>query len=180
MPPTDDSHPARIAPRAFAAIRARRSFTGDEVAESLLVELLEAARWTGSARNRQPWRWTICRRAGDRCAVADAGSYAAFVADAPVVAVLSIDRQRGGRDAEFDAGRATERLLAAAHFAGLGACPATLAPDRTAALARHLGVPSPWQPGWAIALGPPAPTAKLGPSAVPTGRRALADVVEWR
>lgn len=39
-----------------------RAFTGEAIAESELMRLLEAARWAPSAFNAQPWRFVYARR----------------------------------------------------------------------------------------------------------------------
>jgi nitroreductase len=42
-----------------------RAYTGEEIPESVLLSVLEAARWAASARNAQPWRFVIARRNGE-------------------------------------------------------------------------------------------------------------------
>jgi nitroreductase len=39
-----------------------RAFTGEPIAEPMLLSLLEAARWAPSAYNAQPWRFIYARR----------------------------------------------------------------------------------------------------------------------
>ena len=45
--------------RALRSLRAVRRFTDEPVADADLDRILEAGRWTGSARNRQPWRVAV-------------------------------------------------------------------------------------------------------------------------
>lgn len=165
-----------VVPRVLAC----RAFSDRSIDRHVVDAILEAARWTGSARNRQPWHWTMCTSRADRHAVAACGYYAGFLTGAPLVAVLSTNRALGGSDTDFDAGRAAQQFLTAAHLSGLGACPATLDPAHAEHLATLLDVPSGWLPAWAIGVGHPAPPPALGPLAITTGRRPLDEVVTWR
>jgi len=162
------------------SMRAVRTFTAEAVDDAVLTQILDVARWAGSARNRQPWHWTVCRDAHLRRELARSGPYAGFLTDAPVIAVLSVDSDTGGADGEFDCGRAAQQLLVAAAAVGLGACPVTLDPDRVVGLRTLLGLDDRWSPRWAIALGHPAPPPTEGRSAIPRGRRTFDDVVTWR
>lgn len=161
-------------------MRAVRTFTAEPVDDAVLTSILDVARWAGSARNRQPWHWTVCRDARTCHELARAGPYAGFLADAPVAVVLSVDTDAGGADADFDCGRAAQQLLVAAHAVDLGACPVTLDTDRAPDVRALLGLDDRWTPRWAIALGHPAPPPTEGRSAIPRGRRPAADVVTWR
>ncbi|SDP93147.1 Nitroreductase [Actinopolyspora xinjiangensis] len=152
-------------------LRATRWFTDAEVTESDLRSVLEVARWTGSARNRQPWRVHTVRDPDTRAELADCGGYALHLGQAPVVVLLALDRR--GADAEFDGGRFAQNLMTAAGLLGLGCCPATFFPEanveRVTALA---GFGSPWSVRTGIALGWPA-LAPPGRSAIPRGRLPL-------
>ncbi|NLU68981.1 nitroreductase family protein [Streptomyces sp. HNM0574] len=169
--------PPRPPVSALSSLRARRWFTDEPVGDADLYRVLEAGRWTGSARNRQPWRFVVVRDRGVREELSRLGAYAGHLAAAPVVIVLAADEDTGGEDAQFDAGRAAQNLMLAAHFLGLGSCPASFFPagnaDRAGELCR---VTRPWTVRTALSLGHPAP-APTGRSAIPTGRLPLADLV---
>ncbi len=164
--------------RSLIAQRATRSFLPTPIPDETLTELVESARWTGSARNRQPWRFVAVHDAPVRAQLARLGAYAGFLAAAPVVLVLLSPEGRQ-LDTEFDLGRITQSITIAAAAAGLGSCAASLYPDdqarRAAGLVRA-------EPGWtarhAIALGRPATApARTGRSAIPRGRRDTADLL---
>ncbi|HEY3681889.1 MAG TPA: nitroreductase family protein [Streptosporangiaceae bacterium] len=163
---------------ALAALRGQRAtrwFTAEPVADDLVTSVLEAARWTGSARNRQPWRFAVVTAAGVRTGLARLGAYAGHLAGAPVVIGLAADARFA--DAEFDAGRAAQTLMLAADALGLGTCPATFFPEANAAAATRLtGFAPPWRVRTAIALGHPAPAPPDGTRAVPAGRLPLAEL----
>ncbi len=163
--------------------RATRRFRAEAVPEDAVDEALEAARWTGSARNRQPWRFIVVRHAALRAELSRCGAYAQHLTGAPVVVALAADAGAGA-DTEFDVGRAAQSLMHAAGRRGLGSCPATFFPDRNVRRAgRLLGVDPPWRVRWAISLGWPAPDdppippgARAGRPAIPTGRLPAATV----
>ncbi len=61
-------------PVAFLeSLRTVRSFERKPVSREALDDVLEVARWSGSARNRQPWEFLVVRDRGtlERLAVLD-------------------------------------------------------------------------------------------------------------
>ncbi|RJL35812.1 nitroreductase family protein [Bailinhaonella thermotolerans] len=161
----------------LTSLRASRWFTAAPVGDEELRQVLEAGRWTGSARNRQPWRFVVVRSGEVRRRLSALGAYAAHLATAPIVIALAVDEDTGGQDARFDAGRAAQNMMLAAHLQGLGTCPVSFFPtanaDRAARLCR---LTPPWRVRTALALGHPAPPP-AGKSAIPTGRLPLAVLV---
>ncbi|KOT52265.1 nitroreductase [Streptomyces rimosus subsp. rimosus] len=161
----------------LTSMRAKRWFTDTPVADEELHQVLEAGRWTGSARNRQPWRFVVVRSHAVRQQLASLGAYAGHLATAPVVIALGVEEDAGGEDAQFDAGRATQNMMLAAHLQGLGSCPASFFPAANADRAGLLcGLTPPWRVRTAISLGYPAPPPP-GTSAIPTGRLPLTQLV---
>ncbi|NRQ36245.1 nitroreductase family protein [Nonomuraea sp. NN258] len=157
----------------IASLRATRHFTADPVAAGQLRAVLEAARWTGSARNRQPWRFVVVRDPALLGRLSRLGAYAGHLAGAPLAILLAVDATLSTQDAEFDAGRAAQNLMLAAHALGLGTCPASFFPAANAGTATELaGLPAPWRVRTAISLGHPAP-APPGASAIARGRHPL-------
>jgi nitroreductase len=164
--------------RALGSLRAVRRYTSDPVGDDVLDRILEAGRWTGSARNRQPWRVAVVRDPERRAELARLGAYAGHLRNAPVVLLLAVDTDAGGADAEFDAGRLAQTLMLAAAALGLGSCPVTFFPHGNVVRATAIaGAEPPWRVRTGIALGrraPPAP--RVGRPAIPTGRRPLSEL----
>ncbi|MFI5661932.1 nitroreductase family protein [Streptomyces sp. NPDC051684] len=83
----------------------------------------------------------------------------------------------GGEDAQFDAGRAAQNMMPAAHRHGVGSCPASFFPaanaDAASALCR---VEPPWRVRTVLSFGHTAPRPP-GKSAVPTGRPPFTTLV---
>lgn len=163
---------------------ATRRFDADRpVTSATVAGIVDAARWTGSARNRQPWRFVEVRRRETLRAIAGLGAYAQFVADAPVALVVA-SAENGFNDTEYDVGRVTQSLVLAAAALGLGCCPATLFPEENVERAvRLLGLEPGWAPRHVLALGYPAPREEVdtsdtgGTSAVPTGRLSVSELL---
>jgi len=156
--------------------RATRWYADRPVPDALVTRVLDTARRTGSARNRQPWRFAVVTAPDVRARLARLGAYAGHLAGAPVVVALGVDARHA--DAEFDAGRVAQTLMLAAHALGLGTCPATFFPGANAAAATTLtGFTAPWRVRTAIALGHPAPPPpRTGRSAIPSGRLPLSEL----
>ncbi len=157
---------------AVASLRATRRFLPRPVAAEDVDRILEAARWTGSARNRQPWRLPVVDDPARLDALSRLGAYAQFVRGAPLALLVAVDREAGGADAEFDAGRLAQSVMLCAHALSLGSCPATVFPEANVAAATALaGLSPPWGVRTLIAIGhpdtaPPPP----GRPAIPRGR----------
>ncbi|WP_043641187.1 nitroreductase family protein [Nonomuraea candida] len=159
------------------SLRATRFFTAAPVTRDQVTAVLEAARWAGSARNRQPWRFVVVRDRALLRGLSRLGAYAGHLAGAPVAILLAVDATLSTEDAEFDAGRAAQNLMLAAHELGLGTCPASFFPAANARAATGLaGLREPWRVRTGISLGHPAPPPP-GTPAIPRGRRPLSDLV---
>ncbi|MGY1770825.1 nitroreductase family protein [Blastococcus sp. SYSU D00813] len=156
--------------RALRGLRSTRSFSDEPVTAADLDRIIDAARWTGSARNRQPWRFVAVIDRVTREHLSVLGAYAAHLAAAPLVLVV-LSADDGRTDTEFDVGRVVQAISLAAHALGLGSCPATLYPAANVdAAARLVRAPARWQPRHAVSIGRPAPTTPRGTYAIPTGR----------
>lgn len=147
----DDPEVALACRKLLRRIRVVRRFSRQPVEAAVLDDLLEVARWTGSAKNRQPWRFVVVRDPAMRANLADCGvrSFAAPLRDAPVAIVL-VQRPEGY---EFDMGRVAQAIIIAATTFGLGACPVTLYDEDRAH--QLLSVPTDHRCRYSIALGYP-------------------------
>src|SRR5437879_5446748 len=114
-----DSAAARIA--FLRGLRAVRQLRPDPLPEAVLHDILEVARWSGSAGNRQPWEFVVVRDRDmlGRLAAID-GANAGHLANAAVGLALVIRREVPDLDA-YDEGRLAERILLAATANGVGA-----------------------------------------------------------
>ena len=103
----------------------RRYLTQDVEAEKL-EKILEAGRLAPSARNAQNWHFTVVRDAALRSRLADACCGQTFVAQAPVVLVLSaqgLNKMTCGQMREtVDCSIALSFMMLEAADLGLGTC----------------------------------------------------------
>jgi len=156
-------------------LRVVRGYRSDPIPETELEAVLEAARWTGSSKNRQGWEFVVFE--GDRLAdLAEAGRFTGPVRDSQVTIAL-VETPDGNK---FDIGRAAQNIMLAAAARGIGSCPITL---HHAERAREvLGLPEGYDCTWAIALGYPDPAAEASEreqrrQAGIAGRKPLAEIV---
>ncbi|KZX19966.1 nitroreductase family protein [Rathayibacter tanaceti] len=108
----------RWSPRSFDATAA--------IADGTLASLLEAARWSPSASNSQPWRFIVARRGTeefDRIVSTLAGFNGAWAGSASALIVAlteTVDAEGAPRPwAVYDLGQAMAHLSVQAHHEGL-------------------------------------------------------------
>ncbi len=118
--------------RATVDKRDQRAFLPKPIPDESLRKILQAARMTGSSKNREPNRLVVVRERATMRAMAAMGAWARWLADAAAVIVI-VQTERH----EFDAGRCAQNMMLAAWSEGVGSCPAQL-PERE--LGRLLGV----------------------------------------
>jgi nitroreductase len=103
-------------------LRQIRQLQPDPIPATVLDDVLQVARWTGSARNLQPWDFVVIedREMLQRLATVE-GSHAAHLAGAGagVVLVMSGDQENPQFDT-YDEGRLSERVMLAAAAHGYG------------------------------------------------------------
>ncbi|MBF4162542.1 nitroreductase family protein [Nocardioides sp. CBS4Y-1] len=165
--------------RRSLARRAVRVFGDQPVQREVVTSIVDAARWTGSARNRQPWRFVAVYDPQVKAALARLGQYAAHLAAAPVVLVV-LSPAETMLDTEFDVGRVVQSITTLAAASGLGSCPVSLYPEASSRAAADLvgGEPD-WTARHAVALGHPGEPPR-GVSALPAGRLATTQLLRFR
>lgn len=148
--------------------RALRDYEKRPLAPEHLDAILEAARWTGSSKNRQDWSFVIVSDPDRLEGLATSGDFTQPVRDSAATIVLV--REPGGND--FDIGRAAQNIMLAARTQGVASCPITL--HRASSAAEFLGLGEGQHAMYAVALGYPTPGAaprRFG------GRKSAAEVV---
>lgn len=162
--------------RSLTARPAVRSFTDRAVPAEMLEQIADTARWTGSARNRQPWRFIAVRDKAHLEKLSALGAYAQHIASAPCALVL-LSADNGFQDTQFDLGKVSQTAILAATALGLGSCLATIYPeDNVERAAQLLRVEAGWLPHHAISIGYPG-TQMKGMRAIASGRLPLAELL---
>lgn len=174
--PKSDLKSAAVVLRALRRTRQVRDFRAEPVPDDVLEQLLDVARWSGSAKNRQPWTFVVLRDRDRRAQLAALVPNASHVAKAAVAIAIVMPGENAEQDA-FDEGRAAERLLVAAEVLGLGAGIGWAMGEKRRPVADFLGIPAPAFVRTFISLGYPTAAAAAPKSAPGMARKPLADVV---
>ena len=150
------------------SLRSIRTFDDRALDAADLDAVLEAARWTGSAKNSQHWSFIVVTDPEQKTRLCGAGDFMTPVQNAPM-AICLVQEPEGY---EFDTGRLAQNIMLAADAIGLATCPVTL--HREDVAADVLGLSAGVRCRYAIAIGYPAPDAratKMG------GRKEIGDLV---
>ena len=164
----------------MVSLRAVRHFSSQPVPDDVIERILQAARWTGSAKNTQPWQFVVVRRREALQELAMFGRYASHLAGAAVGIVIVTPPGY----ALFDAGRVSQNMMLAAWADGVGSCIASFGEEANARA--RLGIPDGWQAHTAISFGYPQRDAPQTIEGLPreqvlasVGRRPLRELVHW-
>ncbi|HEX5038713.1 MAG TPA: nitroreductase family protein [Candidatus Limnocylindria bacterium] len=166
--------------RPLLRVRQVREFTDAAVDDAKLDALADAGRWSGSARNSQPWRFIVVTDPGTLRAMADAGMpQTRSLATAPtaIAIVMPRDEDRSAVSQTYDEGRAAERILVAATLLGLGAGIAWVRSDVREAMGGLLNVPEDRYVRTIVAVGYPTDAAKRPKTAPGEARLPRSEMV---
>ena len=153
--------------RPLLRVRQVREFTGATVDHEALEAIADAARWSGSSQNRQPWRFIVIERTEMLRRVAEAGMpHTRALSTAPAAIAIAMIQQQGSAVSHaFDEGRAAERMLIAASFLDLGAGIAWIGAEARPAVGELLGLPEDRFVRTVVAVGHPTSAARQPKSA---------------
>jgi nitroreductase len=155
------------------SLRAVRSFRSEPVPQEVLDDLLEVARWSGSAGNRQPWEIVVIRDRDTLHSLASVEGYAHHLAGASLGIVLVMAGERAEQET-YDEGRLAERIMLAAHAHGVGSSIGwVVGPGRDAAR-ELLRIPKEKVVRTAISLGYPDEEARRSRG---QARKSLGEIV---
>jgi nitroreductase len=123
-------------------LRAVRNFRPEPVPDGVVDDLLEVARWSGSAKNAQPWDFVVIRARQTLGALAAVEGYAKHLEGAPlgIVLVMAGDPSQVAQET-YDEGRLSERIMLAAAAHGIGSSIGWFAGGGMAAAKQILGIP---------------------------------------
>jgi nitroreductase len=175
----DLSSSARDRVRPLVRVRQIREFTDEPVHAAELDAIVDVARWSGSSRNNQPWRFIVIREPDTLRRIHEAGlpqTRSFHTAMAGIAITLPAEPAREIVDA-YDDGRAAERILIAASVLGLGAAIAWIRSDVRALASSILELPEDRFVRTIVALGHPSEAGLRPKSAPGTARLPREDVV---
>jgi nitroreductase len=153
--------------RPLLRVRQVRQFTGEPVNPDAIEAIADAARWSGSSRNSQPWRFVIVRKEAVLRRIAEAGlPQTRSLASATAAIAIAVNQEHDSAVSHaFDEGRAAERMLIAASLLELGAGIAWVRTETRPDVSDLLGLPEDRFVRTIIALGHPTDAARKPKSA---------------
>jgi nitroreductase len=156
-----------------------RQYTDEPVPDEIVDQLLELARWTGSSRNTQPWRFIVVRDRETLRKLASLRPNINWAAHAPVGIAIVLDGSNPMSES-YDEGRLTERLLTGATMLGYGGGVAWFGEDEhQQAAKRALGIPQDRLARQIVMIGRPKTTADPRPYGPSRGRKPLDELVSY-
>jgi nitroreductase len=165
--------------RPLRATRQFREFTDEPIDRASLDALADVARWSGSSRNTQPWRFIVSTDQQVIRQIAAMGmpqTRSLHTATAAIAIVLPVE---DGREIglAYDDGRVAERILIAAGMLDLGAGIAWVRSDVRAAIGELFELPEDRYIRTIMALGHPSEAARRPKSPPGTARLPRGETV---
>jgi hypothetical protein len=156
-----------------------RQYTPEAVPDEVVDQLLELARWTGSAKNSQPWRFIVVRDKERLKKLAALRPPIGWLASAPLGIAIVLDGVEEMFGA-YDEGRLTERLMTGATMLGYGAGTAWFGgATQDAEAKRILGIPEGMTARQIVLIGRPISNKDPRPSGPSRGRKPLSLLVSY-
>lgn len=153
--------------RVLRHTRQYREFEPRPVDQTDLDALADAARWSGSSANSQPWRFIVLRDPATIRAINELGLPSTRgLATAPAAIAITVPTdEKKAVGIAYDEGRATERILIAAGMLDLGAGISWMVPRIRGAVGRILGLPEDRMVRTIVQVGHPTAAARMPKSA---------------
>jgi nitroreductase len=169
---------AEIVLRHLRRTRQIRDFRPDPVPDEMLTKILDVARWTGSAMNRQPWTFCVIRDRDRRKRLAAIAPNASHIGKAPVVIAIVMPGEKTELDS-YDEARVAERILIAAEALGLGAGIGWANAKDRPAVREELEVKPPAFVRTFVSIGYSTPAAALPKAPKGQARKPLSEVIRF-
>jgi nitroreductase len=159
--PGSDRNPGQLV-RPLIRVRQYRQFTDEPLTDREISAIVDAARWSGSSRNTQPWRFIELRDRSTILRLHEAGlpQTRSLATALTAIAIIVPSRPEYAESYAYDEGRAAERMLIAASFLRVGAGIAWLQPSIQGMAGELLGLPDGWLCRTIVVLGHPTEEAR--------------------
>jgi nitroreductase len=159
-------------------LRAVRQFRPDPIPQEIVDSVLDVARWSGSASNKQPWEFIVIRNKETLHVLSKVEGYAAHLAGASVGIVLVMAGEQGQVEQEtYDEGRLSERIMLAAAAYGVGSSIGWFKRSGMTDTKAILGIPQERLVRTAISMGYPDDEARRARPKHAQPRKSLADTM---
>jgi len=151
---------AHEAVRPLLRVRQIREFTPDAPTPAELDAIVDAARWSGSSTNSQPWRFITIRDRGVLEQLHDAGlPQTRSLKTAPAAVAIALPDDQYAVSHAYDEGRAAERMLIAANLVGLAGGIAWITTKVRPVVSELLAIPEGWFVRTIVVVGHPTEAA---------------------
>ncbi len=150
------------------SLRAVRQFQATPLPEDVVTDILEVARWSGSAGNQQPAEIVVVRDRATLKALAGLEGYVGHLAGSALAMVIVMPG-KWDEGETFDEGRLSERIMLAGLAHGLGSSIGWFGDNGSNEARRLLNVPEGRRLRTAISLGYPAANPRRGRRKPPEG-----------
>ena len=158
------------------SLRAVRQFRPDPVPQEAVDDILEVARWSGSAGNRQPWEFVVIRDRNMLRALAAVEGYAGHLAGAALGIVPVMAGERAEQEI-YDEGRLCERIMLAALAHRVGSSIGWLVGSGVEDARDLLGIPPERRVRSALSLGYPKEEVRRARTRPGQARKPLTDLL---
>ncbi len=159
-------------------LRAVRQFRPDPIPRDVVDAVLDVARWSGSASNRQPWEFVVIRNKETLGVLSRLEGFASHLVGASVGIVLVMAGDKGQVEQEtYDEGRLSERVMLAASAFGVGSSIGWFRRSGMRDAKAVLGIPQERLVRTAISMGYPDEAARRARPKPAQARKSLADNV---
>ena len=156
-------------------LRQSRRFLDKPVPAADLATMLEIARWTGSAKNTQPWEFIVVDDHAMNVKLSETAPFTGFLANVPLSIVIVLTGE--SRSVAYDEGRVSERIMLAAQALGLGSGTGWFGtPESRETVRNLLGIPEDKTAWSAVGIGY---TDTSEQQSTLSGRKPLADLVSY-
>jgi nitroreductase len=161
-------------------LRTVRRFTDQPVPQAVVDDLLTVARWSGSAKNRQPWTFVVVRDPAMLRQLAEAEGTARHLAGAALGIVLVMDGDPDQVQQEtYDEGILSQRLQLAAQAHGLGSAIGWFKGEGRETVKALLGIPPERLVRTVVSFGYEDVAAEGARSHPPQARKPLSEIVHY-
>jgi nitroreductase len=161
-------------------LRAVRQFRSGAIPQDVIDSILDVARWSGSASNRQHWDLVVVQDKETLKALARCEGHAAHLAGAALGIILVMAGVPELEEQEtYDEGRLSERIMLAAEAYGVGSCIGWFRGQGNSDAKKILGIPPERLVRTALSLGYPDEEARRARPMRTDARKPLAEIVHF-